>query len=284
MSDKADVAVSYDVDNEFFRLWLDRRMNYTGAVFAGTDDLEAAQLAKLDVLYRFGKISPASRVLDVGCGWGANLEYLAADRGVREVHGITLSEAQYAEIRRRRLPRVTASCVDYHDYTPPVRFDTIMSICMIEHVCTPRQARAGEAVALYQDFFRRAWEWSRPGAHFALQCILRDRAPRLAADIRDIGWVTYEIFPGGITPRLEDIVVAISPYWEILEVRTRREDYHRTCEHWRGRLRGHEQRIRERWGERLYADYDRYLTTCIRAFEMRYQSMAQWSLRRIDEM
>ena len=284
MSDQADVAVSYDVDNEFFRLWLDRRMNYTGAVFEDADDLETAQLAKLDVLYRFGKVGAASRVIDIGCGWGANLEYLAVERGVREVYGITLSEAQYAEIRRRRLPGVTASCVDYRDYTPPVRFDTVMSICMIEHVCTPRQARAGESVARYRDFFRRAWEWSRPGAHFALQCILRDRAPRRAADIRDIGWVTYEIFPGGITPRMEDIVMAVSPYWEILEVRTRREDYRQTCEHWRSRLRGHEQQIRERWGARLYVDYDRYLTTCIRAFEMHYQSMAQWSLRRIDEM
>jgi cyclopropane-fatty-acyl-phospholipid synthase len=53
MSDQADVAVSYDVDNEFFRLWLDRRMNYTGAVFEDADDLETAQLAKLDVLYRW---------------------------------------------------------------------------------------------------------------------------------------------------------------------------------------------------------------------------------------
>ena len=113
--------------------------------------------------------------------------------------------------------------------------------------------------------------------------LARSRAAR-AADIRDIGWVTYEIFPGGITPRMEDIVVAVSPYWEILEVRTRREDYRRTCEHWRSRLRGHEQQIRERWGDRLYVDYDRYLTTCIRAFGMHYQSMAQWSLRRIDEM
>src|SRR5262249_53527280 len=182
MSDKADVAVSYDVDNEFFRLWLDRRMNYTGAVFTGTDDLATAQLANLDVVYRFGRICATSRVLDIGCGWGANLEYLTVDRGVREVHGITLSEAQYAEIRGRRLPRVTASCVDYRDYTPPVRFDTIMSICMIEHVCTPRQARAGEAVACYRDFFRRAWEWSRPAAHFARQRILRDPAPSFAAD------------------------------------------------------------------------------------------------------
>jgi len=284
MSDKADVAVSYDVDNEFFRLWLDRRMNYTGAVFEDTDDLEAAQLAKLAVLYRFGNVSATSRVLDIGCGWGANLEYLTVDRGVREVHGITLSEAQYAEIRRRRLPGVTASCVDYRDYTPPVPFDTVMSICMIEHICTPRQARAGESVARYRDFFRRTWEWTRPGAHFALQCILRDRAPRLGADIREVGWVTYEIFPGGIAPRMEDIVVAVSPYWEILEVRTRRQDYRRTCQHWRSRLRAHEQRVREQWGDRLYLDYDRYLTACIRAFGMHYQSMAQWSLSRIDEI
>jgi len=71
MSNKADVAVSYDVDNEFFRLWLDRRMNYTGAVFEDTDDLEAAQLAKLGILYRLGRVSASSRVLDIGCGWPA---------------------------------------------------------------------------------------------------------------------------------------------------------------------------------------------------------------------
>ena len=283
MSDRAQVAVSYDVDNEFFRLWLDKRMNYTCAVFDDTDDLDAAQLAKLDVLYRFGHVRPDSRVLDIGCGWGANLEYLAVDRGVREVHGITLSQAQHAEIMRRDLPRVRSSCVDYRDYTPPVVFDTIMSICMIEHVVTPEQAQAGEAVAGYRDYFRRVWEWSATGAHFALQTILRNRAPRILADIRDVGWVSHAIFPGGITPRMEDIVAAVNPYWEIVEVCTRREDYRRTCEHWRTRLRAHEDEIRQRWGGQLFADYDRYLTACVRAFAMHYQSLAQWSLRRIDQ-
>jgi cyclopropane-fatty-acyl-phospholipid synthase len=282
MSDKAQVAVSYDVDNEFFRLWLDERMNYTCAVFDDTDDLDAAQVAKLDALYRFGRVRTDSRVLDIGCGWGANLEYLAVDRGVREVHGITLSQAQHAEIVRRDLPGVRSSCVDYRDYTPPVAFDTIMSICMIEHVVTPEQARAGEAVARYRDYFHRAWQWSVPGAHFALQTILRNRAPRIPADIREVGWVTYAIFPGGMTPRMEDIVAAVNPYWEIIEVRTRREDYRRTCQHWRARLRAHEDEIRARWGGQLFADYDRYLTACVRAFQMHYQSLAQWSLRRVD--
>ncbi len=283
MSDKAQVAVSYDVDNEFFRLWLDKRMNYTCAVFDGTDDLDAAQLAKLDVLYRLGHVRTDSRVLDIGCGWGANLEYLGVDRGVREVHGITLSEAQHGEILRRDLPGVRSSCMDYRDYEPPVAFDTVMSICMIEHVVTPEQARAGESVARYRDYFHRAWRWSAPGAHFALQTILRSRAPRIPADIRELSWVTRAIFPGGITPRMEDIVAAVNPYWEIVEVRTRREDYRRTCEHWRARLRVHEDEIRRRWGGQLFADYDRYLTACVRAFAMHYQSLAQWSLRRIDQ-
>ena len=53
-SSKADVEVSYDVSNEFFRLWLDERMNYTCAVYETPEQpLEAAQLNKLRVLADF---------------------------------------------------------------------------------------------------------------------------------------------------------------------------------------------------------------------------------------
>ena len=106
--------------------------------------------------------------------------------------------------------------------------------------------------------------------------------PRNREDLRDLGWTTYTIFPGGIVPRLEEIIAAVNPYWEVLEVQTRRLHYLRTCEHWRQRLRDHEAVIKERWGAQLFADYDRYLSTCVRGFEMHYQSLAQYSLRRID--
>jgi cyclopropane-fatty-acyl-phospholipid synthase len=69
----------------------------------------------------------------------------------------------------------------------------------------------------------------------------------------------------------------------VLEVKTRRLDYKRTTEHWRQRLRDHEKLIRGKWGDRVFDDYDRYLSVCIRGFEMHYQSLAQYSLRRIDE-
>jgi cyclopropane-fatty-acyl-phospholipid synthase len=282
-STQSDVEVSYDVDNEFFRLWLDERMNYTCALFEGTDNLEQAQQKKLAWLSDAAHVTAESTVLDIGCGWGANLEHLALARGVKRAHGITLSSAQHAEITRRGIPGVTASVVSYADYQPEAKFDAIISICMMEHICSPEEARAGRAVELYRNYFKLAHRWTRPGAHFGLQTILRNRVPRNPQDLRDIGWVTYKIFPGGITPRLEEIIAAVNPYWEVVEVQTRRLHYKRTCEHWRDRMRHHEQTIVARWGHQLFADYDRYLSTCIRAFEMHYQSLAQYSLRRIDD-
>lgn len=284
MSDQRQVAVSYDVGNEFFRLWLDKRMSYTCGVFDNTDDLDHAQVAKLNIMADYAKVTPDSRVLDLGCGWGANLEHLVLDRGVRQAHGITLSLAQYHEITARNLPRVTAECLSYTDFVPQHQFDAIISIGMIEHLATPEQTRNGEAVAIYRDLFRRAWQWSEPGSHFALQCGVRDRVPRQRGDIRDLAWLSNHIFPGGMDPRIEDVVCAVGPYWEVVQMRTRRLDYRLTCLHWRERLRAHENEIRERWGSTLFDEYDRYLSICIRAFEQRYQSLVQWSLRRVDEL
>src|SRR5499433_1641916 len=271
-STQTEVEVSYDVSNEFFRLWLDERMNYTCGLFEGTDNLEEAQLKKLAWLHDAAHVTKDMAVLDIGCGWGANVEYLAVDRGVREVHGITLSRQQKAEIDRREIPGVTASVCSYIDYKPAQKFDAIISICMMEHICSPEEARAGRSVEMYRHYFKLAHQWTKPGAYFGLQTILRNRVPRDPKDLKDIGWVTYAIFPGGITPRLEDIIAAVNPYWEVLEVKTRRLHYKRTTEHWRQRLRDHEALIRQKWGDQLFADYDRYLSTCIRAFEMHYQS------------
>ena len=282
MSTQAEVQVSYDVGNEFFRLWLDKRMNYTCGIYDETDDLDEAQVAKLNFLHDYSKITEEGSILDIGCGWGANIEFLARDKGIKDVHGITLSPAQYEEINARDIPNVTAHCVNYLDYKPDRLFDAVISICMIEHVVTPEQARAGEHIDLYRNYFRLAHEWTKPGAHFALQTILRNRAPRNRKDIQDIGWMTYEIFPGGITPRMEDIVIAVNPYWEIKQVTTRRLDYKQTCAHWLEGLKRSEDFIREKWGSQVFEDYDRYLSTCVKAFEMHYQSLAQWQLKRID--
>lgn len=282
MSTQTEVEVSYDVSNDFFRLWLDEKMNYTSALFKGTESLEEAQNNKLAWLADAAHVTPGARVLDIGCGWGANLEYLSTQRKIGAGVGLTLSTAQHEEIALRKIPNVQAQITDFRDFEPDELFDSVISICMMEHIARPEDVREGRHIDMYRDYFRRAWEWTRPGAWFGLQTILRNRVPRNREDLKDIGWLTYHIFPGGLSLRLEDIARAVNPYWEIMEVQTRREDYQKTCAEWLRRLRENEGEIRERWGDHVFDDYDRYLRTCVRAFEMHYQSLAQYALRRID--
>ena len=282
MSTQEEVEVSYDVSNEFFRLWLDEKMNYTCGLYEGTDHLEEAQHNKLEWLHDAAHVTPDKRVLDIGCGWGANLEFLATKKSVKDAVGITLSRAQHTEIMQRGLPGVNATVCDFRDFRPDQKFDAVISICMMEHIATPEEVRAGEHIAAYRDYFKKAHAWTNPGAWFGLQTILRNRVPRNRQDLIDIGWVTTDIFPGGLSLRLEDIVMAVNPYWEIMEIKTRRVDYQKTTAEWLRRLRHHEGLIRERWGDQVFEDYDRYLRTCVRGFDKHYQSLAQYSLRRID--
>ncbi|MEO7328771.1 MAG: class I SAM-dependent methyltransferase [Minicystis sp.] len=277
-----DIQVSYDVGNEFFRLWLDRDMSYTSAMFQGDESLEDAQKRKLAFLHDAAGVQPNDAVLDIGCGWGANLDYLASS-GVREAHGITLSPAQIEEIRRRGRPGVTADCVSYAEYQPARPFDAVISIGMLEHVVSPEQAKAGQAVERYRDYFRRVRSFCRPGARFGLQTIVRDLPPVDPADLREIGWTTRTIFPGSLAPRLEDLIVAVGPSWEILALKTGRDDYRRTCEVWRARLRQNEATVRAQFGDDLFTTYDRYLSASVLAFTKRYLSLCRFSLGRIDD-
>lgn len=92
--DLAAVRFHYDVGNEFFGLWLDRRLVYSCAYFESPDmTIDAAQEAKLDLICRKLRLEPGARLLDIGCGWGS-LVMFAAERYEAEATGITLSAVQ----------------------------------------------------------------------------------------------------------------------------------------------------------------------------------------------
>jgi cyclopropane-fatty-acyl-phospholipid synthase len=280
-STQREIEVSYDVSNEFFRLWLDERMHYTSASFmTGDESLEQAQVQKAKVLFDYAEVTPDSLVLDIGCGWGANVEYLVS-RGVKRIHGITLSTAQAEEIAARKLPGVDIKVVDYRDYVPAEKYDALESIEMIDHLCSPAQANKGMAIDLYRQYFQKCASWVKPGACFGFQAILRNRVPRNRKDLEDLAFTADVIFPGGLNPRLEELVAAVNPYWEVLELRTQRVSYQKTTAEWLRRMRAHETEIRAKWGNEVFDDYDRYLSTCVRAFEMHYSSDVQMKLKQI---
>jgi cyclopropane-fatty-acyl-phospholipid synthase len=256
-------------------------MHYTCAVYEkDTDTLEQAQENKSRILYDYAELSPEKSVLDIGCGWGANLEYIVR-RGIKQAEGITLSQSQFEEINARKIPNLRAWCVDYKDFAPATKYDSLVSIEMIDHLCSPAQAAKGEAVDIYRKYFTKVAEWVKPGGLFAFQAILRNRVPRTRDDIADLKFTADVIFPGGLNPRLEELILAVNPAFEIVELKTRRVHYGKTTAEWLRRLELHEKEIVETWGKKVYDDYVRYLSTCVRAFKNHWSSDVQMKLRHI---
>lgn len=278
-STQKEIEVGYDISNDFFNLWLDEGMHYTSALYkTGKETLEEAQIQKCDGLYEYADMNPDKLVLDIGCGWGSNLAYHVM-RGTKRSHGVTLSTAQANYANARKLPGVKVWICDYKDYQPAEKYDALQSIEMIDHLVSPAQANQGLAIDIYREYFRKCSEWVKPGAHFGFQAILRDRVPRTKKDLEDLKFTADVIFPGGLNPRLEELIVAVRPYWEIVEMRMLRESYGRTTGEWLRRLRLHEKTIRDTWGDQLFVDYERYLDTCVRAFANYWSGDVQMKLR-----
>ena len=78
-------------------------MIYSAALWTSdAQSLEEAQVEKLRFHADAAGAHPGLRILDVGCGWGALLRYLVAERKVGEAVGLTLSAAQKAHSTRGR--------------------------------------------------------------------------------------------------------------------------------------------------------------------------------------
>ena len=281
-STQEEIDLSYSVSNEFFELWLDENMHYTCAVYEHENQsLEEAQENKARILYEFAEMDSSKTILDIGCGWGSMLDY-AVRRGCKAAHGITLSTEQAKWCWDRKLEKSEIIIQDYALYEPKEKYDALVSIEMIDHLCSPAQARKGLAIELYRNYFNKLAEWVEPGSCFGFQAILRNRVPRNRKDLQDLAFTADVIFPGGLNPRIEELVCAVTPKWEIEELHMRRQDYGRTTAEWLRRMRLHEETIRSKWGNQLFDDYDRYLSTCVHGFASHYCGDVQMKLRRIS--
>ena len=127
----------YDLDANFFRLWLDSQLVYTGADFPSPSlSLEEAQISKMDYICRKLNLRPGERVVDIGCGWGALALHMAKHYGVN-VQAVSNSHEQILWARRRvgelRLTyQVEFIEDDYRNIS--TQCDALVSVGMLEHV------------------------------------------------------------------------------------------------------------------------------------------------------
>ncbi len=232
--DRQAVTYHYNVSNDFYSLWLDRRMVYSCAYFhSSDDDLDAAQEQKLDIICRKLRLKPGQRLLDIGCGWGGLVIYAAQHYGV-DAAGITLSQPQ-ADLANGRIVSAGLSdrCrVDVRDYRQlpaddSQGYDALVSVGMFEHV----------GAAKLPPYFAQAWRLLKPGGVF-LNHGIASRAtdkPQTGATFSN----TY-VFPDGeLVPINITLHAAEASGFEVRDVESLREHYALTLRHWVHRLEEH---------------------------------------------
>ncbi len=248
---KQNIQSHYDVGNDFYRLWLDRSMTYSSAIFGdGTDSLEEAQRAKY---CRILSRTTGDSVLEIGCGWGGFAEAAANDS--RRVTGLTISPAQHSFATQRLGGRADIRLQDYRD-TGGV-FDSIVSIEMFEAV--------GEKY--WPVYFRRIANSMKKGGSAMVQTIvMRDDLFDVYRSSSD--FIRHYVFPGGMLPsekRFAEEARAVG--LECVDTYRFGQDYVRTLREWSVRFEGRLGEIRDMgYSEAFVRNWRFYLGTCAAAF------------------
>jgi cyclopropane-fatty-acyl-phospholipid synthase len=235
---RENVSRHYDLSNAMFSEFLDPSLTYSAAYFgdsatadlatASYDELNHAQLRKLDSILDAAGVQSGSRVLDIGCGW-ASLAIRAAQRGAW-VTAITIA-SQQALLAQRRIAdagvgdRVQVALRDYRDQIG--EFDAVLSVEMIEAV--------GEKYwPVYFDAIERRLA---PGGVGVVQAIVMPHE-RMLATRNTFTWVQKYIFPGGLIPSVKVIedVTAQHTGLRAEVIRHLGADYARTLRIWRNRF------------------------------------------------
>jgi cyclopropane-fatty-acyl-phospholipid synthase len=222
---RRNVHHHYDLGNDFYSLWLDRDMVYTCAYFPTPEtDLDAAQVAKMDLVCRKLRLTPGERVVEAGCGWGSLALFMAKRYGV-SVRAFNISREQVAFARDRARSEGLDERVEFvEDDYRNIRgdYDAFVSVGMLEHVGLPSYTDFGEVID------RSIGSEGRGLLHF----IGRNRPSPLNA------WIRKRIFPGAYPPTLREVFERVlEPHsFSVLDVENLRLHYAKTLEHWRARF------------------------------------------------
>jgi cyclopropane-fatty-acyl-phospholipid synthase len=274
---RKNIAAHYDLGNDFYALWLDRRMMYSSAIFERVDmSLEAASVAKLDRICRKLCLSPDDHVLEIGTGWGGFAIHAAENYGCR-VTTTTISRQQHdfakdAIARAGLQDRITLLQSDYRDLDG--QYDKLVSIEMIEAV----------GHEYHDTYFRKCCELLKRDGLMLLQAItIADQHYERAK--KTVDFIKRYIFPGGC---LTSVTAMSSTLTRVTDMRIIDLDdigphYATTLRHWRERFFDNIDRVRGMgFSEEFIRMWQYYLCYCEGGFLERAIGNVQMLMMRPD--
>ena len=251
---KRNIKAHYDLGNDFYRLWLDKNMEYTCAFFDYPEQsLEDAQLNKMEYVCRKLELKEGETVLETGSGWGGFAVY-AAKKYNAKVTSYNISHEQVLYARDWAEREGLRGQVEFleEDYrNVKGTYDKFVSIGMLEHV---GKSNHGTFASIIDGHLKDE------GLGLIHSITKRHPAPT------DLFTDTY-IFPGGYIPALSEVIPHLEKHNLIIfDIDNLRLHYARTLHFWRERFYNHRAEIAESYGEQFIRMWDVYLSGAISAF------------------
>jgi cyclopropane-fatty-acyl-phospholipid synthase len=270
-----NIQEHYDLSTDFYRLFLDKEMHYSSALFlTGKDSLEDAQTHKVDRLISELRIKPHHHVLEIGSGWGATAIRMAQKTGCK-VTTLTLSQTQYDEVTKRIKAanlekQISVYMEDYRHHIGS--YDRILSIEMIEAV----------GYAYLPIYFKTLERCLSPNGIVALQAItVSDQRYTMYRRRRD--WIQTHIFPGGHLPSLGHIQSILAKDSDLIidNVKNIAASYAKTLQEWQRRFLERRQDVMALGFDAVFIrKWQYYLSYCEAGFAERYIGTLQLTLTR----
>ena len=255
INSKKNVAHHYDISDDLYKLFLDKRMQYSCAYFNHNDDsLEIAQKNKINLIIRKLKIDSSCKILDIGSGWGGLSIEIAKQTGAK-VLGITLSKNQLEYSRNEADKHNLGNLVEFKllDYRNiEGQYDRIVSVGMFEHV----------GKEFYETFFEK------------INSLLKDNGIALLHTIGSLSppgpvepWITKYIFPGGYIPTVSEISPVIEKSRLVLsDLEILRTHYAKTLNLWKINFLDNKELVLKMFNEEFVRMWEYYLASCQYSF------------------
>lgn len=182
-----DVARHYDELDAFYRDVWGEHVHH-GLWLRGDESQALAVRQLVELVGREAAVGQGSRVVDIGCGYGATARLLAEERGA-EVVGVTISPAQHV---------IAAARCEGHDNLRFLLGDWLENELPAESCDAAIAIESSEHMADKPRFFSQAHRVLRPGGRFVICAWLAAEHP----SERQARWLIEPICCEGRMPHL----------------------------------------------------------------------------------
>lgn len=248
----------YDIGNDLYKAMLGEKMVYTCGYWENAQNLDDAQVAKLDLICRKIGLKKGQKVLDIGSGWGSFIKFAAEKYGANAL-GVTISKEQKALASRLNSGLSAETRLqDYRDIDE--KFDHVVSIGMFEHV--GRKS--------YREFMEVAHKSLSNDGLFLLHTIGGNTSTRIGDP-----WIEKYIFPNGLLPSIKQISKAAEGLFVIEDMHNFGVDYDKTLMEWYKNFNNNWDSIKENYDDRFYRMWKYYLLMSAGSFRARKNQLWQ---------